>query len=117
MKDTIQGLHIIDDLPGDCRVEIQLSLEVSYIPREGDGWNSPWVPAHWEPEDGVRVEAVILYHYDGDWTEVQIGKGSILEYYFLCLLPLGIEDILFNNQPVDCYQQVGIRACGYDRLD
>ena len=34
--------------------ELQLNLEVDYearwIPAEGDGWNDPFYPAHWEIE-------------------------------------------------------------------
>ena len=98
MNDIATGMHAIDF--NECRVEIFMAMDISFVDRDGDGWNEPMVPDHWEPSGDIHVYNVILYHYDGKWTEIGIKKGSILDYYFRRLLPSDIETQLLKG---DCY--------------
>ena len=96
MNNTFDSMHDINF--GESRVEIFCEIDVIFRPADGDGWNSPRVPAHWEADGELHVTSVIFYHWDDTWTEISIGEGSILDYLFRSLLPTDFEDHLIGWQ-------------------
>ena len=61
---------------GRAVLQVDLEIDATWYPAEGDGWNAPRIPAHYEM-DGWAVVGVIWYHPDDAWTEIRTPPGSI----------------------------------------
>ena len=73
------GLITID-LESGGQFGIEFDCSLTGCPAEGDGWNEPRVPAHWEIDD-VEPTALIVMHPDGTETYLPAPPGSILYQY------------------------------------
>ena len=104
MKTTFDSMHDINFK--ESRVEISCEIDAVYCGKEGDDWNSPSVPPHWEADGDLHVTSVIFYHYDDTWTEITIGEGSILDYWFRSVLPTDLVDHLLEEECDVCYRDV-----------
>ena len=65
------------DLESGGRVEFDCLVTLDWCRAEGDGWNSPRIPAHYEA-DGVEVVGVTWYHPDGSDSTFECQPKSIL---------------------------------------
>lgn len=59
MSEDVQGAHLVT-LYGTLEIEITYLATVIHCPEEGDGWNEPRVPAHWELDD-IQPLSVTLH--------------------------------------------------------
>jgi hypothetical protein len=65
------------ETPAGGLLEMDVTIEATWCPPSGDGWNEPREPGHYEV-DAYYVTALTWYHPDDDHTTLQVQAGSVL---------------------------------------